>query len=234
MHTPVCVCTCTMIARVCMMHTCTRRSASFRTPMSRPHELNRSKVTGTKVPQKERRSKSAASSPSEEAGSAVRCKNETRVAGVICRTSAPSPFLMAILDLHQRLASKLEASVCLGVGAAAEASGCCVATRARHRGRSAAGCSRWERLHCGDVWERLNPELRRLFASFSSDPPHFTPHGGRRGEAGLPDLRTLSGNFFVRSDSILRPEIDYFFSRSWNTLFFLPPFFRYARVHTCK
>jgi hypothetical protein len=92
--------------------------------MSRPHELNRSKVTGTKVPQKERRSKSAASSRSEEAGSAVRCKNETRVAGVICRTSAPSPFLMAILDLHQRLASKLEASVCLGVGAAAEASGC--------------------------------------------------------------------------------------------------------------
>ena len=66
-----------------------------------------------------------------------------------------------------------------------------------------------------------------------SPPSALTPpislHTGAAEEK--PDLRTLSGNFFVRSDSILRPEIDYFFSRSWNTLFFLPPFFRYARPY---
>ena len=67
-----------------------------------------------------------------------------------------------------------------------------------------------------------------------SPPSALTPpislHTGAAEEK--PDLR-LSGNFFVRSDSILRPEIDYFFREVGTRYFSCPPSFD-TQGHTSR
>ena len=65
-----------------------------------------------------------------------------------------------------------------------------------------------------------------------SPPSALTPpislHTGAAEEK--PDLRTFWELLRAkRLDSEARDRL--FFSRSWNTLFFLPPFFRYARPY---